>query len=91
MIENTLAAADLITAIPSLWESLKVPLSIIVIVAGVVMAIVAMKRGIGSAAGALVGAIALSAVVLGAVGLSGSFKTTLDRHCDGCTVGQYGR
>ena len=35
MIETTLAAGDLITAIPSLWESLKVPLSIVVIIAGI--------------------------------------------------------
>lgn len=91
MVETTLAAADLITAIPSLWESLKVPLSILVIIGGVVACIISIHRGIGTAAGKLIGAIALSSVVLGAVGLSASGKTTLDRRCNGCTVGQYGQ
>lgn len=91
MIETTLAAADLVTAIPALWEDLKVPLAILVIAAGVAGAIVSFHKGFGSAAGKLIGGIAMSAIVLGAVGLSASFKTTMDNHCNGCTIGQYGR
>ncbi|MBU8819254.1 hypothetical protein KL864_25500 [Mycolicibacterium goodii] len=91
MTESYLAATDLVTAIPSFWESIKVPLSIIVIVAAVVAAIISIRKGIGSALGVLIGGIAIAALVLGAVGLTASFKETLDKHCNGCTVGQYGR
>ncbi|MEX3649221.1 MULTISPECIES: hypothetical protein [Mycolicibacterium] len=91
MIETTLAAADLVTAIPAFWEDLKIPLSILVIAAGVAGAIVSFHKGFGTAAGKLIGGIAMSAIVLAAVGLSYSVKTTMDKHCNGCSVGQYGR
>ncbi len=90
MIETTLAAGDLITAIPTLWESLKVPLSIVVIIAGIGAGIAGMSRGFGHAAGRLIGGIALAAVVLGAAGLATSAKQTMDRHGQCVTCGSYG-
>jgi hypothetical protein len=91
MVETVVAAGDLFTAIPQLWESAKIPLSIVVIVCGVAAGAFSIVRGIGAAAGKIIGAIALSAIVLGAVGLSASFKETIDKHGGGVTVGQYGR
>lgn len=91
MVETVVAAGDLFTAVPGFWESAKVPLSIVVIICGVVAGAFALARGVGAAAGKIIGGIALSALVLGAVGLSASVKETIDRHGDGVTVGQYGR
>jgi hypothetical protein len=90
MIETTLAAGDLITAIPTLWESVKVPLSIVVIIAGIGAGIAGMSRGFGHAAGKLIGGIALAAIVLGAVGISTSLKQSLDHHGQCITCGSYG-
>ena len=45
MTETALAAGDLITAIPSLWQSLQIPLAIIAIcVGGVAGAVVAVEE-----------------------------------------------
>lgn len=91
MIETTLAAGDLVTAIPTLWESVKVPLAIVLIIAGVGAAIAGITRGFGHAAGKLIGAIALAAIVLGAAGLMTSTKESIDRHGGGITTGTYGQ
>ena len=91
MIETALAAGDVFTAIPSLWEAARIPLSIVIIAVGAVAGAVQLGRGFGAAAGRVIGAIALAAIVLGAVGLTVSFKTTIDRHGGGITVGQYGQ
>ncbi|MCP9276836.1 hypothetical protein [Mycolicibacterium arenosum] len=90
MITSTLAAADIVTAIPSLWEAIKVPVCILMIMAGTGSAIFSLHRGFGSAAGKMIGGIALAALALGAVGLTVSAKETLDRHSGGILVGQYG-
>lgn len=90
MIETAIAAADLVNAVPSLWEALKVPGAILLLMAGLAGAIVSLHRGVGTAAGKLIGAIALGALVLGGVGLMASFKTTIDHHTGGVLTGQYG-
>ncbi|WP_204800987.1 hypothetical protein [Mycobacterium riyadhense] len=90
MIETVVASADLVNAIPSLWEAIKVPASIALLMTGTASAIFSLHRGIGTAAGKLIGAMALGALVLGGAGLMHSFKTTLDRHTGGVTTGQYG-
>lgn len=90
MIETVVAAADLVNAIPSLWEAIKIPASIVLLGVGTGSAVVSLHRGIGTAAGKLIGAMALSALVLGGVGLTNSIKVTLDRHTGGITTGQYG-
>lgn len=91
MIETYVAAADLVNAIPSLWESIKVPASIVMLMVGAGSAIFSLHRGVGTAAGKIVGGIALGALILGGVGAMASFKETLDRHTGGVTIGQYAR
>lgn len=90
MIESVLAATDIVTAIPSLWEAIKVPVCILIIMAGAGSAIFSLHRGFGSAAGKMIGGIALAALALGAVGLTVSTKQTIDRHTGGVLIGQYG-
>lgn len=90
MIETAVAAADLVNAIPSLWEAIKVPGAILLVMVGLGGAIFSLHRGIGTAAGKLIGAIALGVATLGAVGLLASGKTTIDRHTGGVLTGQYG-
>lgn len=90
MVETVMAAADLVNAIPSLWEAIRVPGAILLIMVGVGSAITSLHRGIGTAAGKLIGGIALGAVTLGAVGLVVSSKATIDRHTGGVMIGQYG-
>jgi hypothetical protein len=90
MMQTAVAAADLINAVPSLWEALKVPGALVLLMAGTAGAIVSLHRGVGTAAGKLIGAIALGALVVGGVGLMASVKTTIDHHTGGVLTGQYG-
>jgi sulfopyruvate decarboxylase TPP-binding subunit len=91
MITTTIAAGDLLTAIPSLWNDFRYPAAILLIMAGVVAAIVSIHKGFGAAAGKLLGAIALAAITLGAVGLTVSFEQTVNRHGGNVLTGQYGQ
>lgn len=91
MITTTLAAGDLLTAIPSFWNDFRYPAAICLIIAGVVAAIVGIHKGFGHAAGKLLGAIALAAITLGAVGLTTSFENTVNRHGNNVLTGQYGQ
>ena len=90
MTETTLAAGDLLTAIPSLWESAQIPLAIIAIFVGGVAGAFALVRGFGAAMGKVLGGVAVAAIILGAVGLAVSLKTTVDKHGGGTTTGQFG-
>jgi hypothetical protein len=90
MIETVVAAADFVNAIPSLWEAIKVPGAILLMIVGLGSAGASLHRGIGTAAGKLVGSIALGALAVGGVGLMTSVKTTIDHHTGGLTTGQYG-
>ncbi len=90
MVETVVAAADLVNSIPSMWEAIKVPCAILLIVAGVGGAITSLHKGFGTAAGKLLGGIALGAFALGAVGLMASVDTTVNRHTGGVLTGQYG-
>lgn len=87
---TVLAAGDLITAIPSLWQSLQVPLAIIAICVGSIAGAFSLVRGFGAAAGRVLGGIAIAAIILGGVGLAMSLKTTVDKHGGGITTGQFG-
>lgn len=90
MTETALAAGDLITAIPSLWNALQIPLAIIAICVGGVAGAFSLVRGFGAAAGKVIGGIAIAAIILGGVGLAVSLKGTVDKHGDGITSGQFG-
>jgi hypothetical protein len=91
MVETAIAAADIVNAIPSLWEAIKIPGAITLIFVGLIGAIISLHKGVGAAAGKLLGGIMLGVMVLGAVGLMVSAKTTIDRHTGGVLVGQYGQ
>lgn len=93
MMDSTqvVAVGDLLTAIPSMWESLKVTLAILTIAVGAAAGAFSLVRGFGAAAGKVIGGIALAAIILGGVGLAGSLKGTVDKHGGSITTGQFGR
>lgn len=91
MIETTLAAGDLLTAIPSLWEAARIPLAIIAIAVGGVAGAFSLVRGFGAAAGKMIGGVAIAAMILGGVGLAVSLKGTVDKHGGNITTGQFGQ
>ena len=91
MITTTVAAGDLLTAIPSMWNDMRYPLAICLIIAGIAGAIVGIHKGFGHAAGKLIGGIALAALALGAVGLTTSVQETVNRHGNNVLTGQYGQ
>jgi hypothetical protein len=90
MITTTIAAGDLLTAIPSFWNDFRFPGAIGLIIAGVGCAIFGIHKGFAHAAGKLIGAIALAALALGAVGLTVSFDKTVNTHGNGIMSGGYG-
>ncbi|MEB3031782.1 hypothetical protein [[Mycobacterium] nativiensis] len=90
MIETFTAAADLMNAIPTLWQSAKYPAAAAMTAVGVGSGIHGLTKGFGTAAARMIGGIALAALVIGSDGLTASTKTTIDRH-GGITTGQYGR
>lgn len=90
MISTAVAAGDLLTAVPSLWNDFRVPGAIGLIMAGVGCAIFGIHKGFAHAAGKLIGAIALAALALGAVGLTVSFHETVNKHTGGIMSGGYG-
>ncbi len=90
MIETTLAAGDFITAIPTLWESIRVPLAIVAIAVGGAAGIFSLHRGFGTAAGKTIGGIVLAVLILGGVGLAVSAKNSVDKHGGSITTGQFG-
>ncbi|MHA7658453.1 hypothetical protein ACX9NJ_23720 [Mycobacterium sp. ML2] len=90
MISTAVAAGDLLNAIPSLWNAFRVPGAIALIIVGIVGAITSMHKGIAHAAGKLIGAIALAAIALGAVGLTVSLHETVNKNGGGIMSGGYG-
>mgnify|MGYP003503003422 FL=1 len=91
MIETTLAAGDLLTAIPRLWDAARIPLAIIAIAVGGVSGAFSLTRGFGAAAGKVLGGVAIAAIILGGAGLATSVKGTVDKHGGGITTGQFGQ
>jgi hypothetical protein len=90
MIVQTLAAGDLVTAIPAMWNDLRVPLAIIAVMVGAFVAAFGLHKGLGTAIGRFIGAVILAALIMGSSGLIATVKQTVDNH-GGLTVGQYGR
>ncbi|HUO37835.1 MAG TPA: hypothetical protein VMU34_08340 [Mycobacterium sp.] len=90
MVETFVAAGDLVTAIPSMWNDLRVPLAIVAIFIGGGVAVMKLHHGVGKAIGVAIGAAVLAAVILGSSGLVETAKQTIDRH-GGISVGQFGR
>jgi hypothetical protein len=91
MLETYVAVGDLITGIPTLYESLKTPIAVICLITGAVTGALGLTKGFGTAAGKVVGGIALAALCFGGLGLALSLKATADRHGGGITTGQFGQ
>jgi len=90
MIATTLAAGDLLTAVPSFFNDFRFPGAIALIISGIGGAIFGIHKGFAHPAGKLIGAIALGALALGAVGLTVSFHETVNKHGNGIMSGGYG-
>jgi hypothetical protein len=80
MIETTLAFADLINAIPTLYEQVKLPLGIVGLVVSGVSGALALNRGVGTAVGKVVGGSAVAALIFSGLSLANSISTTVDDH-----------
>ena len=93
MVQTVMAAGDLMTAIPSFWNDLRVPLGIVVIIGGTVAGIMKLTHGIAKAGGLIIGGFMLAALVWSGPSIAMSIKHTLDRHTGGATTGvsQYGQ
>ena len=90
MVETFVAAADLVTAIPSTLNDLKWPIGLLVAFAGTVIAGFRIHKGAASAFGIMLIAMVMGAAIIGSSGLLATIKQTLDNH-SGITTGQYGR
>ena len=91
MVETYVAVGDLITGLPALYESLKVPLAVIALIVGGGAGAFALAKGFGSAAGKVLGGIAIAALIFSGLGIALSMKATTDRHGGGITTGQFGQ
>ena len=91
MVETYVAVGDLITGIPALYESLKIPLAVIALIVGAGTGAFALGKGFGAAAGKVLGGIAIAALIFGGLGIALSIKATTDRHGGGITTGQFGQ
>ena len=93
MIETVVAVGDLMTAVPSFWNDARWPLAIVVVAAGVWFGLTKLTHGIAKAAGLMIGACFLAAVVFDGPNIAMSIHHTLNRHTGGVTapVSQYGQ
>lgn len=69
----------------------RIPLAIIAIAVGGVSGAFSLTRGLGAAAGKVLGGVAIAAIILGGAGLATSVKGTVDKHGGGITTGQSGQ
>jgi sulfopyruvate decarboxylase TPP-binding subunit len=80
MTESTLALGDLITAIPTLYYQLQLPLAVIMLIVGAASGAMSLHKGIGKAAGKVVGSVALASLVFGGLSLTQAINQTVDTH-----------
>lgn len=86
MVETTLAVGDLITAIPTLYYQLEKPVAVIILIVGALAGAFSLHRGVGRAAGKVVGGIALASLVFGGLSLAHSINATVNMHSGGGPV-----
>ena len=91
MVEHVVAVGDLVTAVPALYEALKVPLGVLALIVGGAAGAFALTKGFGSAAGKVLGGILIAVLIFGGLGLALSAKATMDRHGGSITTGQFGQ
>lgn len=78
MIETTLAVGDLVQVIPNLYHALQLPVAVITLLTGAVTGAFSLHKGVGKAAGKVVGGIALASLVFGGLSLAHSINATVD-------------
>jgi hypothetical protein len=71
---------DLITAIPALYHQLLLPVSVIMLLTGAVSGAFSLHKGVGKAAGKVIGGIALAALTFGGLGLTHALQNTVNIH-----------
>jgi sulfopyruvate decarboxylase TPP-binding subunit len=86
MVETTLAVGDLINAIPSLYYQLQMPVAVITLLVGALAGAFSLHKGVGKAAGKVVGGIALASLVFGGLSLAHSINATVNLHSGGGPV-----
>jgi hypothetical protein len=86
MVETTLAVGDLITAIPSLYYQLQMPVAVITLLVGATAGGFSLHKGVGRASGKVVGGIALASLIFGGLSLAHSINTTVNMHSGGGPV-----
>jgi hypothetical protein len=74
---------DIIDAIPLLYQQMQMPIGLITIMIGAVAGAFSLHKGVGKAAGKMVGGIALAALVFGGVNLAHSINQTVMDHGGG--------
>lgn len=79
MVE-TLAMGDLIAAIPNLYHSLQLPVALVSLITGGVAGAFSLHKGVGKAAGKVVGGIALASLTFGGLSLAHSINYTVNVH-----------
>jgi hypothetical protein len=80
MVEMTLAFGDLLRTPVNLFYQAQWPLTLIAIGAGSASAVVALPKGLGKAAGRMVGGILIGAAILGGPSLTRSVNYTVNTH-----------
>jgi hypothetical protein len=80
MIETTLAFGDLINTIPNLYFQLQMPIAVITLLTGAAAGAFSLHKGVGKAAGKVVGGIALASLVFGGLSLARSINYTVNTH-----------
>jgi hypothetical protein len=71
---------DLITAIPDLYYQLQLPVGVITLLIGAVSGAFSLHKGVGKAAGKVIGGIALASLTFGGLSLANSINDTVNMH-----------
>jgi hypothetical protein len=86
MVETTLAFGDLITTIPALYTQLQLPVAVITLLVGALAGAFSLHKGVGRAAGKVIGGIAFASLVFGGLSLAHSINYTVNSHSYGGPV-----
>lgn len=77
---------DIVDAIPILYQQMQLPIGLITIMIGAVAGAFSLHKGVGKAAGKMVGGIALAALVFGGASLAHSINITVMDHGGGAMM-----
>lgn len=89
MMVTNVAYGDLLFGIQNLYYAMRTPMAIIALIVGGVSGAFALHKGVGRAAGMVVGGVVLAALIYGSLGLANAVVDTTTHH-SGISVGDYG-